>query len=60
LVQIIKNEQKLLRRFARRGYNEEELKKILGDKSHVANVTILKNRNFGENSLRDFVGTNFC
>ena len=61
MVQIIKNfDQKMIGRLKRRGYSEEECKKILDGKSRISDVTILNKRGFGKNSLRDFVKVNNC
>jgi hypothetical protein len=62
LVQIINNiEQKMIgRRLARRGYDEGKYKYILDNKSLIGDVIVLRKRGFGQNSLRDFVGVNYC
>jgi hypothetical protein len=59
LVQIINNpELKIKERLGRRGFSEEDCKKVL--ESSSGGVIILKNRSLRRNSLKDFVGVKSC
>lgn len=61
MVHIVnKPELKMKERLARRGYNEEDWKKVLDNSKRIGDVTILKKRSFRKNSLKDYVKANSC
>lgn len=56
MVHIVKKgEIKMKERLARRGFDEEDWKKVLDNSKKIGDVTVLKKRSFRQNSLKDYV-----
>ena len=47
-------------RLARRGFDEEDWKKVLDNSKRIGDVTVLKKRSFRQNSLKDYVKVLGC
>jgi len=61
LVHIVKKgEIKMKERLARRGFDEEDWKKVLDNSKRIGDVTVLKKRSFRQNSLKDYVKVLGC
>jgi hypothetical protein len=59
LVEIIDTPELMIsRRLGRRGYNEEDCKKIMA--SGKGGIITLQQRSVRSSSLNDFVGVKFC